>query len=115
MTISFCWGDRSRHGTSRGRPVRLAYLPRTLRSYALDLPLQARIAPFSMDKLWSGITLFQSTPIVRPNPWQVGHAPTGDWYENSPARGGSNLRAHLGQTRPSRTDRVPFSVMIVAA
>src|SRR5688572_33392273 len=49
------------------------------------------------------MTLFQSMPMVRPKPRQVGQAPSGDSYENRPMLALPRGRAHSGQPRPRRS------------
>jgi hypothetical protein len=45
----------------------------------------------------SGTTRWRSMPITRPNPWQVGQAPSGELKEKSGGVGRRTTSPHTGQ------------------
>ena len=66
---------------------------------------QAATGRSSSLRLGLGITFSRSTPITRPKPWQVGHAPSGELKAKS---GGVAL---MSSSRADAPVRVPASVL----
>src|SRR5688572_30026362 len=82
-THSRCASVISRQGVSRGIPRFFAYFARSSWHSLKLLVCQGRTAPSRSDLASSGITSPKSTPITRPKPRHVSHAPSGELNENA--------------------------------
>ena len=78
-------------------------------------PRKTRTTPCLMLKLRSGIALFRSIAMVRPNPRHSGHAPSGLLKLKSPVVGGRMSRSQWAQCQPVEKGRSETVVAAVSA
>src|SRR5262245_53621402 len=82
-TQCLSFADRSLQGRSRRIPRFFAYFSRSS-WHSLKLAVcQGRTAPALRERLSFGTTRPKSTPMTRPKPRQVSHAPSGELKENA--------------------------------
>src|SRR5205807_9175926 len=65
-----------------------------------SFPRKTRTTPCLIDNERSGIALFRSIAMVRPNPRHSGQAPSGLLKLKSPGVGGRMSRSQCGQCQP---------------
>src|SRR5947207_9506001 len=65
-----------------------------------SFPRKTRTTPCLIDNERSGIALFKSIVMVRPNPRHSGHAPSGLLKLNSPGLDGRMSKSQWGQCQP---------------
>ena len=82
ITQCFCSGVSLFHGVSRGMPAASAWRIRSSCASRQAGVWMGLTAPARSVRRSSGITRPQSTPITRPNPRQLSHAPTAELNEN---------------------------------
>src|SRR5260370_38297147 len=68
-------------------------------------PRKTRTAPCAMLRLRSGIALFKSIAMVRPNPRHSEHAPSGLLKLKRPGDGGRISRSQCAQCQPEEKGR----------
>src|SRR5258706_13241244 len=81
MTHSLCAGLRSRYATSRGTPRFFAYFTRSSWHSSKLFDWNGFTAPPPSVLHSSGVTSPESTPMTRPKPRHVSHAPIGELNE----------------------------------
>src|SRR5205807_5978708 len=80
-----------------------------------SFPRKTRTTPCLIDNERSGIALFRSIAIVRPNPRHSGHAPNGLLKLKSPGVGGRMSMSQCAQCQPVEKGIAETVVAAVAA